>query len=53
MGTEVVFPAVKRTGLDVDNSPQSSAEVKNEWNYALCMSSQRVQGKLYLFISKV
>jgi len=27
------FPWVKRTGRDVDHSPSSSAEVKNEWSY--------------------
>jgi hypothetical protein len=28
-----VYLGVKRSGCEADHSPQSSAEVKNEWNY--------------------
>jgi len=27
-------PGVEREGREADHSPQSSADVKNEWNYA-------------------
>jgi hypothetical protein len=28
------FPQTERPGCEVDNSPPSSAEIKNEWSYA-------------------
>ena len=31
--TPAFFPGGKATGCEVDHSPPSSAEVKNEWNY--------------------
>jgi hypothetical protein len=33
MGTRDSFPGVKRPGRETDNSPPSSAEVKNAWSY--------------------
>jgi hypothetical protein len=33
MGTAGSFPAVKRPGREADNSPPSSAEIENAWNY--------------------
>jgi hypothetical protein len=33
MGTRCSFRRVKRPGLEADQSPPSSAEVKNAWNY--------------------
>jgi hypothetical protein len=32
-GYRCYFPGIKRPGLDVDRSPPSNAEVKNEWSY--------------------
>jgi hypothetical protein len=48
-----VFPEVKRPGHEVNHSPTSSPEVKNEWSLPLppYMSSWHGQGKtlpLYL-----
>jgi hypothetical protein len=31
---EDLSPGVKRPGREADHTPQSSAEVKNAWNYA-------------------
>jgi hypothetical protein len=31
--TPAFFPGGKATGREVDHSPSSGAEVKNEWNY--------------------
>jgi len=33
MCTGVNFPEIKQPGRDVDNTPPSSAEIKNEWSY--------------------
>jgi hypothetical protein len=33
-GRRTYFPGLKPPGLDVDHSPPSSSEVKNEWSYA-------------------
>jgi hypothetical protein len=33
MGTRDSFPGVKRSGREADQSPPSSAEVKNAWSY--------------------
>ena len=33
MGTEVLCPSVKLPGCEVNSSPPSSAEVKNDWSY--------------------
>jgi hypothetical protein len=35
MGTEVLCRGVKRSGREVNRSPPSSAEVKNDWSYTL------------------
>ena len=44
------FPGVKRPQHQVDHSPPSSAEVKNEWSYTSIFISafRRGRGKLYL-----
>jgi hypothetical protein len=48
---------VKRPGLEVDHSPPSSAEVKNEWSYTstpqytfTTWCSIKAQGQLYLYV---
>jgi hypothetical protein len=33
MATTVLFPDVKRQGLEADHLPQSTTEVKNMWSY--------------------
>ena len=45
-----LFPAVKRPGCEVDHSPPSSTEVKNEWNYtsiSLYMISWRARASFF------
>jgi hypothetical protein len=33
MGTRGTFPGIKRSGLEGEHSPPSSAQVKNAWSY--------------------
>jgi hypothetical protein len=49
---------VKRPGREVDHSPPSSAEVKNEWSYtsitpyaSMAWWSVKAHGQLYLYIT--
>jgi hypothetical protein len=44
------FSGVKWVGHEADDSPPSSAKVKNEWNYTY-MPPWCVQGQLYLYMS--
>lgn len=55
VGTRFFSPVVKRSDGEVNQSPQSSAEVKYDWSHTSAppLSSWRRQGKLYglLFIA--
>jgi hypothetical protein len=43
MDIAVVSPGIKQLGLEAEQSPQSSAKVKNEWRFA-CSLSIRLRG---------
>jgi hypothetical protein len=57
MCTKGSFLGLKRLGREVDRSPQSSAEVKNEWSYTytshyafMAWCSVKAQGQFYLYL---
>ena len=43
------FPGLKRPGLEVYHSPQSSAEVKNDWIYTSTICLPGMDGKTFTF----
>jgi hypothetical protein len=53
----ILPPAVKRPGLEADNSPPSSVEIKNTWSYtstppyvfmAWCLIQHRIRLHIYV-----